>query len=123
MRRSTWSVTVALVIGLAACTSVSSGASKTTTRSSSAPTGITKAGDGVVTGFADSCSGLMEYVHVKVLLYRGRKMVASETVRSGARFHFSVAPGPYRVMTGHRSVRVSVRAGQSVTASLLTVCI
>ena len=116
-------VVVVLAIGLAACTSVSSSAPKTTTPSSNAPTGITKAGTGVIAGYADSCSGLMEHVHVKVVLYRGTKLIASETVRSGASFRFSVTPGSYKVRADHRSVQVTVRAGRTVTASLLTVCL
>jgi hypothetical protein len=80
-------------------------------------------GQGVISGFADSCSGLMEHVHVKVLLYRGPRLVSSETIRSGAGFRFSVVPGSYRVMADHRSVRVTVRAGRTATASLLSVCL
>jgi len=123
MRRFGSAVVIVLAIGLAACTSVPSNAPKTTTHSTNPPTGITRVGKGVVAGFADSCSGLMEHVHVKVLLYQGARIVASVTVRSGARFHFSVAPGSYRVMADHRSVQVMVRAGRTVTASLLTVCL
>jgi hypothetical protein len=93
------------------------------TRSSRPPTSTIAPGDGIISGFADSCSGLMEHVHLKVLLYRGPRLVASETIRSGARFRFSVAPGPYRVMVDHRSVRVTLRAGRTETASLLSVCL
>jgi hypothetical protein len=114
---------VVLAVGLAACASTPSSAPTTMTRPSRPPTSTIEPGQGVISGFADSCSGLMEHVHVKVLLYRGPRLVSSETIRSGAGFRFSVVPGSYRVMADHRSVRVTVRAGRTATASLLSVCL
>lgn len=64
----------------------------------------------------------MEYTHVDVVIYHGRTEVASEDIRSGARFSFRVHPGSYRVAVGHRSDDVTVEPGRTVTASLLTVC-
>ena len=80
---------------------------------------------GVVTGYADACQGLVvpthRTLHVKVSLYSGSNLVASETIRSGARYRFSVAPGSYRVVTWHTQ-DVVVRAGQTVTANFPNVC-
>ncbi len=78
---------------------------------------------GAIAGFADSCSGFMEQSRVRVLLYSGRRLLATETVRSGAGYHFLVAPGSYRVMAGHRVDEVAVTAGHTTTASLLMVCL
>jgi len=80
---------------------------------------------GVVTGYADACQGLVvpthTTLHVKVNLYSGSNLVASETIRSGARYRFSVAPGSYRLTTW-RSQDVVVQAGQMVTVNLPNVC-
>jgi len=76
---------------------------------------------GVVTGVADPCEGAFfptgEVLHVKVSLCSGSKAKASEKVRSGARYRFSVAPGAYQVTGWWGSKGVTVRAGQSVTAN------
>ena len=56
---------------------------------------------GVVTGIVDACQGLAlptgESLPVKVSFYSGSGLVASETVRSGAKYRLSVTPGSYRV--------------------------
>jgi hypothetical protein len=106
-----------LALALAAC------ASATPSSPDSTAISVPAGSHGVITGFADSCSGLMEQVHVKVRLYSGRSLVASETIRSGARFRFSVRPGAYEVMADHRSDEVAVTAGHTVSASLLMVCL
>lgn len=104
---------LALAVCLASCSS-----SPVHSSGTAAPSG-----KGTVTGFADSCSGLKENTFVKVVLYDKHRLVASETVRSGTRFRFSVAPGSYLVMVEHRFDSVEVRAGTAVTASLLMVCL
>lgn len=75
---------------------------------------------GVVTGVTYACQGLAlpsgEVLHVKVGLYSGPSLVASETVRSGAKYRFSVPPGSYRVTGWWGSKGVAVRAGHRVTA-------
>jgi hypothetical protein len=84
---------------------------------------------GVVTGVADACGGLItSHVspHVKVRLYSGPSLVASETIRSGATFRFSVAPGSYRVSGGPGEAPkvVVIRAGGVVTDNIpdMNVC-
>lgn len=107
---------VLLAIGLASCASAPAGPLT--------PGGVTIGSQkGAVSGFADSCSGLMEQSHVRVLLYSGRRLLATETVRSGTGYRFVVAPGSYRVMAGHRVDEVEVRPGRTTTASLLMVCL
>jgi hypothetical protein len=84
---------------------------------------------GVVTGIADACGGLITThvsPHVKVRLYSGPSLVASETTRSGATFRFSVAPGSYRVAGGPGEAPkvVVIRTGAVVTDNIpdLNVC-
>jgi hypothetical protein len=115
-------ILIVVAFALAACAPTTRGLPGAT--SNSTPKGGSSAShDSVVTGFADSCSGLMEHVDVKVRLYSGQRLMATETVRSGARFRFSVHPGSYRVMADHRFDDVTVTAGHSVNASLLMVCL
>ena len=75
---------------------------------------------GVVTGIAYACQGLAlppgDVLHVKVSLYSGPSLAASETVRSGSQYRFSVTPGTYRVTGWWGSKGVAVRAGYRVTA-------
>ena len=85
-------------------------------------TTITMRSTGVVTGIADSCSGLEFVPHVKVRLYSGPTLLASETIRTGSRYRFSVEPGAYRVRTAARSKSVVVKGGQAVTANLRITC-
>jgi len=80
---------------------------------------------GVVTGFVDACVALQvptsKPLHVKVVLYLGQTLLASETVRSGATYRFVVAPGSYRV-AAWRSEDVVVRTGQTVTVNFPDIC-
>lgn len=82
---------------------------------------------GVVTGVADACVGHAippgEVLHVKVSLDSGSSVVATTTIRSGARYRFSVVPGAYRLTGWWGSRSVAVRAGQVVTAKIRNVCI
>jgi hypothetical protein len=110
---------VVLGICLASCSSTPIG-SKPPRTSNSGTASSTK---GVISGFADSCSGLLEHTDVKVLLLSGHSLLATETIRSGADYRFSVRPGSYRVMADHRVDKVVVRAGHTTTASLLAVCL
>ena len=100
---------VAMTLTLAACTT-----------STVRPTGV-------VTGVADACVGRAippgEVLHVKVSLDSGSGVVASTTMRSGARYRFSVVPGEYRVTGWWGSRNVAVRAGRAVTANFGNVCI
>jgi hypothetical protein len=48
---------------------------------------------------------------------------APETVRSGAKYKFSVPPGTYQVIGWWGSRRVTVRVGHVVTANFMNVCI
>ena len=79
-----------------------------TTRSTSPPTGV-------VTGIAQACEGAMvlpgTVLHVKVTL-QGPNAVASETVRSGARYRFAVPPGRYQLVGWWGSTDVTVRVGR-----------
>jgi len=76
---------------------------------------------GVVTGVAYACQGPRlpagHVLHVRVSLYVGPKLVASETVRSAARYRFSVGPNAYRVTAWSGSKRLTLRAGHIVTAN------
>ena len=81
---------------------------------------------GVVAGVAYACSGLPTVVtgrqKVKVSLYSGSRPVASVTVRSGAKYRFSVTPGTYRLVGWWRSKVVIVRAGHVATVNILNLC-
>jgi curli biogenesis system outer membrane secretion channel CsgG len=100
---------VAMTVALAGCTTSAAG-----------PTGV-------VTGVAYACQGLElppgEVLHVKVSLYSGPSLVASETVRSGAKYRFSVSPGSYRVTGWWGSKGVTVRVGRIVTANFWNFCV
>ncbi len=88
---------------------------------------------GVVTGFADACMGLVlagsALPRVTVLLYSGPTVVASTTIKSGAKYRFSVAPGSYKVKAQqanpsfqYRPKGVVVRAGHTATFSFPDYC-
>jgi hypothetical protein len=88
---------------------------------------------GIVTGVADACVGIVlagsTLPHVTVLLYSGSTVVASTTIKSGAKYRFSVTPGFYKVNAQQATPRfqyrpkgVLVRAGQSVTANFPDYC-
>ncbi len=88
---------------------------------------------GVVTGFADACVGLVPagsaLPRVTVLLYSGSTVIASTTIKSGAKYRFSVTPGSYNVKAQqatpsfqYRPKVVVVSAGHSVTASFPDYC-
>jgi len=82
---------------------------------------------GVVTGIVDACQGLAlptgESLPVKVSFYSGSGLVASETVRSGAKYRLSVTPGSYRVTGWWGSRLVIVRARHTVSTDFWNVCI
>jgi major membrane immunogen (membrane-anchored lipoprotein) len=82
---------------------------------------------GVVTGVADACEGHPvppgEVLHVKVSLDSRSTVVASTTIRSGARYRFSAVPGEYRVTGWWGSRSVAVRAGRAVTANFASDCV
>ncbi len=88
---------------------------------------------GVVTGFADACVGLglaeSTLPRVTVLLYAGPTVVASTTIKSGAKYRFSVTPGSYKVTAQqatpsfqYRTKAVVVGAGHSVIANFPDYC-
>ena len=80
---------------------------------------------GVVTGVAYACEGAYiqpgKALHVTVSL-QGPEAVASETVRSGAKYRFSVPPGTYRLVGWWGSKAVTVRAGDVATVNILNLC-
>ena len=81
---------------------------------------------GVVTGVAYACSGLPTVLtgrqKVKVSLYSGSRPVAAVTIRSGAKYRFSVTPGTYRLVGWWRSKAVTVRDGHVATVNILNLC-
>ncbi len=113
---------VAMTLTLAACTS--SAVPPTTTTTSTATTSIRLTG--VVTGVAYACSGLPTVVtgrqKVKVSLYSGSRPVASVTIRSGAKYRFSVTPGTYRLVGWWRSKAVAVEGDHVATVNILNLC-
>ena len=108
MRKFVVVAMVAMTVALAGCTTSAAG-----------PTGV-------VTGVAYACQGLAlppgDVLHVKVGLYSGPSLVASETVRSGAKYRFSVTPGSYRVTGWWGSKGVLVRAGNTTFTNLQNGC-
>ncbi len=88
--------------------------------------------NGVVTGFADACVGIQvgsALPRVTVLLYSGLTVVASTTIKSGAKYRFSVTPGSYKVKAHqatpsfqYRPRGVVVRADHSVTTNFPDYC-
>ncbi|MGA2806136.1 MAG: hypothetical protein ABSF89_17415 [Acidimicrobiales bacterium] len=84
---------------------------------------------GIVTGVVQACVGVavtageIRHVKVKVSLYSGSKRVASETVRSGAKYRFSVSPETYRLTGWWGSKDVTVRAGRTVTDNFWNLCV
>jgi hypothetical protein len=109
-------VMVVIALTLAGCTT-----------STAKPTGI-------VTGVAFPCVGGVVTasrprvtVAVTVLLYSGREVIKSETVRPDHSYRFTTAPGPYTVklrqQAGTQSVQpyppkaVEVRTGRTATAN------
>ena len=116
MRKLVAVVLVIVAMALAACTTT---AAKPT---------------GVVTGVAYPCVGGVVTasrprvtVAVTVLLYSGREVIKSETVRPDHSYRFTTAPGPYTVklrqQAGTQSVQpyppkaVEVRTGRTATAN------
>ena len=108
MRKFVVVAMVAMTVALAGCTTSAAG-----------PTGV-------VTGVAYACQGLAlppgDVLHVKVGLYSGPSLVASETVRSGAKYRFSVSPGSYRVTGWWGSKGVTVPADHRVTTDFFDTC-
>ena len=109
VRKLGMAVMVGLTMTLAACTT-----------SAVRPTGV-------VTGVADACVGHPvppdEVLHVKLSLDSRSTVVASTTIRSGARYRFSIVPGEYRVTGWWGSRSVAVRAGRAVTANFASDCV
>jgi len=115
MRKLVVVAAVAMTLVLAACTT-------STTR----PTGV-------VTGVANPCVGLVlagsALPRVTALLHFGPTVVASTTIKSGAKCRFSVAPESYKVKARqatpsfqYRPKGVVVRADHSVTVSFPDYC-
>ena len=113
MRKLVVVAAVAMTLVLAACTT-------STTR----PTGV-------VTGVANPCVGLVlagsALPRVTALLHFGPTVVASTTIKSGAKYRFSVAPGSYKVEAEqvgfpYRPKDVVVQAGHSVTTNFPDCC-
>ena len=78
-----------------------------------------------MTGYADACAvPIGTYAtHVKVRVYSGGTLVASETIESGATYWFSVAPGSYRVVgPGEAPKIVVIHTGQVVTDNIPDLC-
>ena len=100
-----------LALALAAC-----GAGQTV------PPTTQNGGGAIVTGFAGPCVAYVQNPPsaVTVRLFSGPILVTSVRIRSGGRYRFSVAPGPYRVAVAARSVDIAVGAGRSATADFPT---
>ena len=54
--------------------------------------------NGVITGSVQRCTVYAGPVTISV--YRGATVVATQTVRAGTTYHFSLPPGRYRISTG-----------------------
>jgi hypothetical protein len=115
-------VMMLLSLMLARCTGsiAPSSAITTTTTATSLRT------TGVVTGVAYACSGLPAVItgrqKVRVSLHSGSRPVSSVTIRSGARYRFSVTPGTYRLVGWWRSKTVTVRTGDVATVNIVDYC-
>ena len=103
-----------LTLAVAACTSAEAVPSTTQT------------GFGTVKGYADACAGPpppQPGSHVTVALYSGQALIASETIRAGATYRFSVAPGSYRVKgPGAPAKVIMIPAGHVVTDNIPNLC-
>ena len=114
MRKLALLVSLALLLALAACT---------TTSSPSPSTSTAVATVGVVTGAADTCTGVASPRNIRdvtVQIFDGRTLISSETLRSGADYRFSVAAGRYRLTNGYGLVdSVVVRPGRTTSADLV----
>ena len=120
---------VVLGLTLAACTSSTTPPPTSATTSTRPPSTLPPTSTfvptvGVVTGLAEPCTGPPTYQpsRVKVQLHSGLTLVASQTVRSGASYRFSVVPGSYRLTGWWGSEDVTVRVGHTVTANFLDTC-
>ena len=86
----------------------------------------TQTGFGTVKGYADACAGPRPPQpgrHVTVALYSGQTLVESETIRAGAIYRFSVAPGSYRVKgPGAAAKVIMIPAGRVVTDNIPNLC-
>ena len=114
MRKLALLVSLALLLALAACTSTSA---------SSPGTSTGEATVGVVTGAADTCTGVASPRNIRdvtVQIFTGRTLISSETLRAGADYRFSVTPGRYRLRNGYGLFdSVVVRPGRTTTADLV----
>jgi len=121
---------VVFALTLAACTSsIAPSPTSSSTSSRPAPTTVPAPSTvitsvGVVTGMAEPCTGPAAYLptHVKVQLHSGLMLVASQTIRSGARYRFTAVPGSYSLTGWWGAVRVTVRAAHTVTTNFLDTC-
>jgi len=120
---------VVVALTLAACTTTTVGPqTSTSSTSTTTTTQATRATAGVVTGVAQRCLGLPpppnKTLYITVRLYSDRSLVASVTIRSGARYRFSVIPGSYRVnVQPYFPKPVVVRTGRVVTANFYNYCL
>jgi hypothetical protein len=100
-------VLVVLGLSLAAC-----GASQSVPPS-------TQNGFGIVTGFAEGCQAHFPvkpaHPRMKVGLFSGPSLVASEAIRSGDTYRFPVAPRSYRVTVLSNSKDIAAVAGRRAT--------
>jgi hypothetical protein len=60
--------------------------------------------------------------YVLVDLYSGRTHVASERIRTGRKYRFSVSAGSYQVKGWWGSDAVAVQAGRVVTFNMVDTC-
>lgn len=70
---------------------------------------------GVLTGTVQRCTVYFGLDTINV--YQGTRIVASERVRAGSTYHFSLSPGTYRISTGSLQdayPAVTVSAGSTV---------
>jgi hypothetical protein len=82
---------------------------------------------GVLAGTAGECSGLPDQpAHpVRVIVYRGSRVVENQTKLGSHPFRFSLAPGKYRVTTDQSyviPVNVVVHSGVVAHASVFADC-
>jgi len=82
---------------------------------------------GVITGLAVQCSGPPgQPAHqVRVIVYRGHRIVAQQTRLGSFTYRFVLSPGQYTVTTDQSyvvPVNISLRQGQLVRADLFSSC-
>ena len=117
-------------VGLLAALGLAAGACTQTTSavpsSTAGPTTATKPVEGVLTGVVQACEGAFQPGHphltVVISVLSGPLLIASQTLRSGGRYHFSVVPGSYELQGWWGSKAVEVGKGAVVTRNFANYC-